>query len=68
MKSIIKKGLNELDKNQSWLAGQLGVTRQAVSYYAHGRIIPEVETLNKLLSVLNSGENRKIKTLEKLIG
>jgi len=56
---FIKKRLKELGKNQSWLAKELGVTRQSVSFYVYGRNIPEKENLNKLLNILDSDKNNK---------
>ena len=67
LSELIIKRLDELDKNQSWLAEKLGVTRQAVSYYTQGIIVPKEDILNKLLSILNSGKKNKIKCLEDLL-
>ena len=52
LKNLIHSYLNKLWKNQSWLAEQIGVSRQAVSLYASGKIIPKYETLDKLFNIL----------------
>lgn len=49
---IIEIGLEELGKNQSWLAGQMGVTRAAVSLYVQGKRFPNGELLTRLFSSL----------------
>jgi len=53
LSNLIKKRLKELGKNQSWLARELGVTRQAVSLYVQGRSVPREELLEKLYSSLD---------------
>ena len=59
---LIKTRLREIGKNQSWLADQIGVSRQAVSFYSQGKLIPKAEVLNRLFEVF--GVERKSKTLE----
>lgn len=63
--TLLKYRLNELGKNQSWLAEQLGVTRQAVSLYTQGKLISRGEKFNKLLKILNI--NGKRKSIENMI-
>ena len=62
---LIKSRLKELGKNQSWLANELGVTRQAVSLYAHGKIIPNYKILNLVFSALEV--SKKPKSLDNLV-
>ncbi len=38
--NLIMQSLRERGKNQTWLAKQIGVSRQQVSYYVHGRDFP----------------------------
>lgn len=53
LSKLIKKRLNELRKDQSWLAGEMGVTRQAVSLYVRGKSVPKKDLLQKLYSSLD---------------
>lgn len=52
LSALIKERLEELGQNQSWLAEQLGVSRESASLYAHGESIPKDEKLEKLFKVL----------------
>src|SRR3989344_3243220 len=52
LSDLIKKRLKELGQNQTWLSQQMGVSRQAVSYYVQGKVIPKGEHLPKLYSAL----------------
>lgn len=61
---LIKSRLKELGKNQNWLAEQLGVTRQAVSYYVQGKMIPQNQVLTNLFSTLKV--DKKPKSLDNL--
>ena len=53
LSDLIKRRLKELGKNQSWLAEEIGVTRQAVSLYVKGRTTPTNDLLQKLYSSLD---------------
>lgn len=57
---LIKEGLEKLGKNQTWLSKQIGVSRESVSDYAHGKYIPNEEILKKLFYVF------KVKSLPKV--
>ncbi len=50
--------LEELGRNQSWLAEQLGVSGQTVSQYIQGKSIPSEKIRNKLSSVLKIGKRK----------
>ena len=52
LSDLIKNGLELLGENQSWLAQELGVSRQMVSRYIHGKSLPRQELLEKLQAVL----------------
>ena len=52
LSNLIKSRLKKLKRNQSWLAEQIGVSRQAVSFYATGKTIPQDGTLNRLFAIL----------------
>ncbi len=56
MSATINRRLSELGRNQSWLADQLGVSRQVVSQYAQGKLVPRGANLEKLVRALTSGE------------
>ena len=62
LSEIIIKTLKELEKNQSWLAKQIGVSRQVVSNYTHAKIMPRKPVLEKIFSALEL----PYKTLEDL--
>ncbi len=49
---LIKDRLKELGKNQNWLAAQLGITRQSVSYYIQAKSFPKEEIQKKLDRIL----------------
>ena len=55
--------LEELEKNQSWLAKKIKVTRAATSFYIQGKITPSDDLLNKMSVSLKVN----YKTLEDLI-
>ena len=50
---LIRRRLKNLGKNQSWLAEEIGVTRQSVSLYVKGRSVPKDDLLQKLYSSLD---------------
>jgi ribosome-binding protein aMBF1 (putative translation factor) len=52
LSSLIKSRLGEIGKNQSWLAENIGVSRQMVSNYIHGKSIPSDDKLNGIYEVL----------------
>lgn len=49
---FLKGRLEELGKNQSWLAKQLGVTTQSISSYLRGIYLPKNENLKNLCRIL----------------
>ena len=65
LKDLIHSYLKKFKKNQSWLAEKIGVSRQAVSFYALGKSIPKYETLDKLFNILEV--KRKPKSLCDLV-
>lgn len=52
LSSLIKSSLEELERNQTWLAKQLGVTEGAVSRYASGKTTPRPELQLELFKTL----------------
>lgn len=52
LSNLVQTKLKEMGRNQSWLAIELGVDRQMVSRYIHGRSVPIPETAQRLFSVL----------------
>jgi len=52
LSDLIKRRLEELERNQSWLSGRMGVSRETVSKYFHGEIIPNKERLGDLYMAL----------------
>src|SRR3989338_3692446 len=64
---LIRGRLEEMGKNQSWLAEQLGVSKQAVSLYIQGKSKPRGERLDKLLRVLNINNREKPKSIDDLV-
>jgi ribosome-binding protein aMBF1 (putative translation factor) len=65
LKNLIINGLKNQGQNQSWLAEQLGKTRQTISLYSQGKIFPPKKVLKELISIL---ELRRIpKALEELV-
>lgn len=65
LSNLIKSSLKLLDKTQSWLAKEIGISKQLISLYANGLIIPKSETLEKLFNILKV--ETKPKSLEDLI-
>ncbi len=63
--TLINSSLKKLRKNQNWLAKQIGVSRQAVSLYTKGKVIPKNKKLKLLFSALKI--KRKPKSLDELI-
>nr|MBI4156090.1 helix-turn-helix transcriptional regulator [Candidatus Woesearchaeota archaeon] len=55
--------LEELEKNQSWLAKKIKVTKAATSFYIQGKITPREDLLKKISVSLKVD----YKTLEDLI-
>lgn len=53
LSELIIKRLDELDKNQSWLAKKLEITKGMVSSYTSGYLIPKKSLQKKLFIVLN---------------
>ena len=49
---IVGKKLEALEKNQSWLAEQLGVSRQMASFIVNNKAFPSIETLTKIVRIL----------------
>lgn len=49
---LLEEELRRLGRNQSWLAKELDVTRQAISDYMHGYYAPEKGVLEKLSGVI----------------
>lgn len=52
LSNLIKEKLGELGRNQSWLAIELGISRQAVSQYVHGEIFPKEDVRERLDRIL----------------
>ena len=50
---LITRRLEELGRNQSWLADEIGVTRQTVWSYVKGRSTPKDDLLKRLYSSLD---------------
>ena len=63
LSALIKKRLNELGKNQSWLSEGLGINESTVSRYISGRTTPSNSNLEKIISILNLNN----KTIEDLL-
>lgn len=51
---LITQGVYELGQTYEWLANQAGVTKQAVSLYAHAKVYPKKEVLDKIYSALGN--------------
>jgi transcriptional regulator with XRE-family HTH domain len=64
---LIKKRLKELGENQSWLAKQIGVSREAVSKYIQGEYIPRDKVLERLYSSLDVPYKTPYQTLVDLL-
>ena len=58
LSDLVKTGLKELGKTQSWLSEQLGVSILMVNNYAQGKSVPKRERLEKLRSILNYNRNK----------
>jgi len=53
LSALINRRLQELGKNQSWLARQAGFSRQSVSMYRLGKALPkDDETLRRIAFAL----------------
>jgi len=53
LSELINTKLQELRKNQAWLARRVGLSRQSVSLYGQGKALPKDEkTMRKILSAL----------------
>ena len=52
LRDLIKKRLKNMNKNQSWLAEQLGVRSKTVSSYVTRRSIPNRTRLRRLFTTL----------------
>ncbi len=51
--ALINRRLEELGENQSWLARRIGLSRQSVSLYALGKVLPkDDETLRRIVFAL----------------
>lgn len=53
LRDLIKRRLKEIRRNQSWLSEEIGVSREIVSKYSHGKSIPNEERLERLFSTLD---------------
>ena len=65
--NLIREILEELGQNQSWLAKQLGVSRQAVSNYIQGRLIPGEDKVERLLQVIRTNYKTSPTSLDDLV-
>ncbi|MBW2993153.1 helix-turn-helix domain-containing protein [Candidatus Woesearchaeota archaeon] len=61
---LIEWGLKKIGKNQTWLAEQLGTTRQTVSSYRNGKTFPKEPMLEKMCSVLDVPSSAQQSLLE----
>ncbi len=52
LSKLIREKLEELGKNQRWLAKELGITPQAVNLYVYGKAFPNEKILKKLDRIL----------------
>ncbi len=51
--ALINRRLEELGENQSWLARRIGLSRESVSLYALGKVLPkDDETLRRIVFAL----------------
>lgn len=50
--ALVNQRLRQLGRNQSWLARQLGVSRQAASLYVQGKLVPRGDRLGTLLDII----------------
>jgi DNA-binding XRE family transcriptional regulator len=53
LSSLISYKLTEKEKNASWLANEIGVSRQAVSKYLQGKYLPSEDILKRIFNVLD---------------
>ena len=60
---LIKQRLKKLDKNQNWLAEEIGTSKQIVSRYAQGVYVPKKELMEKLFKALEV----QYKTIDDLV-
>ena len=59
LSSLLNCGLRRLGKNQTWLAEEAGVTRQAVSLYFQGKMAPKPEVLYRIIEALKINDTKK---------
>ena len=52
LSTLINKRLNELGKNNFWLAGQIGVSRQMVDMYMKGKSYPKKAVYDRIEKAL----------------
>jgi len=53
LSAMINRRLDELGENQSWLARRIGLSRQSVSLYALGKVLPKDDgTLRRIVFAL----------------
>ncbi len=53
LSAMINRRLDELGENQSWLARRIGLSRQSVSLYALGKVLPKDDgTLRRIVCAL----------------
>lgn len=64
---LIKEGLKKLNKNQSWLAEQLDISREAVSNYIKGESMPKEDNLRNLLKILEIKGKNKSKSIYDIV-
>ena len=68
LSDFVRRRLKWMGLNQSWLAKQMGVSRQAVSLYLQGKSIPHDKNLRRLLSALDITKLTNLpKSLEDLV-
>ena len=63
LEELVSVSLNVLNKDLSWLAKEIGVSRQMTSLYSQGKSIPKPEILSKLFVALDT----PFKTLDDLV-
>ena len=52
LRLLLKRRLEEMGRSQTWLSGQIDVTRNAISLYAQGKHFPREDILLKIFSTL----------------
>ena len=68
LSDFVKKRLKWMGLNQSWLAEEMDVSREAVRLYVTGKSIPRGENLRKLLLALDVRRSTRLpKSLEDLV-